>query len=564
MNQYVVRLLIRVYRFVMTHNYSPMSISDHNSSWFITSLMVCWFACVVFLRLDTSARPVENLQWFVLYGGLTVWTGILMAFAKKLRSSLLLCLSWNTLRGFYCIGVVQAVYGLLHYYSSGSFSFDGIGATGSFDNPAGYASLLALLFPIGLRWWQKSKGIQKIVTGFAILICVVAIVLSYSRAGFIAILVSAVILVVDFETIASVCRHKMVLAFLLIVGIGMCIALYLLKPESVLGRLYVWKIAVGMVCDRPFMGYGVDGFERFFMTAQAKFLENHPSSDYALLADNIKHPFNEFILTMVNHGLLGLFFAIACVVTFARLSIVSKRWYSKLLLSMLSSFCTLSMFTYPMHYPFVWLLLIVVVSLLLVDFCPNDISNIFRWCMVLLCLFVAYHICCRLYDVWRWQSVSEYSHKGYTARLLDDYGCLSRGHLKKNGRFLFNYAAELNFTGDYDGSLKVLHDCKNWMLDYDVAMLYVDNLCALRRYDSAMNYVRLAHNMVPCRFVPCYYALRIFREKNDGLNAKRVALDILNKHVKVPSAKVHWIQCEARNFLVDYCADQGAVNAGKY
>ena len=35
----------------------------------------------------------------------------------------------------------------------------------------------------------------------------------------------------------------------------------------------------------------------------------HPDSPYVMLADNIAHPFNEYLLLTVNYGLVGLFVA---------------------------------------------------------------------------------------------------------------------------------------------------------------------------------------------------------------------------------------------------------------
>ena len=42
------------------------------------------------------------------------------------------------------------------------------------------------------------------------------------------------------------------------------------------------------------------------MDYQAAYFEKHPNSRFALLADNVKHPFNEYLSITVQFGLIGL------------------------------------------------------------------------------------------------------------------------------------------------------------------------------------------------------------------------------------------------------------------
>lgn len=47
---------------------------------------------------------------------------------------------------------------------------------------------------------------------------------------------------------------------------------------------------MGMIKHEPFTGYGVGGFSAHYMDYQAQYFKEHPDSQFAILADNIKSP----------------------------------------------------------------------------------------------------------------------------------------------------------------------------------------------------------------------------------------------------------------------------------
>ena len=60
-------------------------------------------------------------------------------------------------KSLFAIGLLQAIFGLLQFFgvfSSNNISFK---ITGSFDNPAGFVSVISMLYPIGLFWIIKTK-----------------------------------------------------------------------------------------------------------------------------------------------------------------------------------------------------------------------------------------------------------------------------------------------------------------------------------------------------------------------------------------------------------------------
>ena len=213
-------------------------------------------------------------------------------------------------------------------------------ATGNFDNPAGYASALAIGFPtIVYSWKSKNRG-WRMAGYISALLVVLAIVLSKSRAGIVS--VSLVLLSSFIFGVKNKSRWwKAILActfFLVIV-----VFLYFLKRDSADGRLLIWMVSLRLISKFLFLGGGTGVFGAMYMPEQANYFRLHPDSRYAMLADNISHPLNEYLSIVVQWGLIGL------VLVFLLIYLIFKAWLKNrsketdtlflILLSLASSSC---------------------------------------------------------------------------------------------------------------------------------------------------------------------------------------------------------------------------------
>lgn len=84
-----------------------------------------------------------------------------------------------------------------------------------------------------------------------------------------------------------------------------------------------------------------------------------------------------------------------------------------------------------------------------------------------------------------WKVISERSIQGETERVLPEYARL-HGVLSSNPNFLYNYGAELHFSGHYVESLDILGECSALLNDYDVQMLLADDYQQLGDTASAI------------------------------------------------------------------------------
>jgi O-antigen polymerase len=121
--------------------------------------------------------------------------------------------------------------------------------------------------------------------------------------------------------------------------------------------------------------------------------------------------------------------------------------------------------------------------------------------------------------------------------------------LKRNPYFLYNFGAELNFAGKLEKSIAILDECEKRFSDYDLQMLMADNYYRKGDPEKAIRTYQHASNMIPCRFIPIYRLLEIYRKTGQKDMAVKYANEIINKKIKIPSITVSLIKSEAGEFI---------------
>lgn len=146
----------------------------------------------------------------------------------------------------------------------------------------------------------------------------------------------------------SVAKYKQPIVFVLITFFVIAISfkLYQIRPDSVAGRLLIWKSTFGMIADHPMKGVGLGQFKANYMNYQATYLQNNFNPPESLLADNSIFAFNEFIELTSELGIPGL--ALALFILFVTFGTTQKSGLSQLIAkSGLMSILVFSMFSYP-------------------------------------------------------------------------------------------------------------------------------------------------------------------------------------------------------------------------
>lgn len=212
--------------------------------------------------------------------------------------------------GIYSVLVIQAFYGICQFVGWLPSHHSKFAITGSFDNPAGFAALLSIGFPIGLFLLIKSKNRIRYLVVAGLMVIATSVFFSGSRAGMLALFVSSLVFILlQTNTIAKIKQFRYYKLFAVLSASIIIVAaslFYQQKKDSANGRLLIWQVSGTMIKDKPLFGHGYGAFKAKYMDYQANYFKNNPESRYKLLADNVKHPFNEFIKIAVEFGLLGL------------------------------------------------------------------------------------------------------------------------------------------------------------------------------------------------------------------------------------------------------------------
>ena len=459
--------------------------------------------------------------------------------------------------GIFMICFVQACYGLCQFIGWLPSNHTKFTVTGSFDNPAGFAAVLAMGFPIGLYLQAKTKEVGRYLASAILVAIATAVFLSGSRTGMLAVVASSAVFLLFKANVISKLRqlryYKLLSILILICFVFGASVLYRQKKDSLNGRVLIWKVSSEMIKDKPIFGHGYEAFQAKYMDYQAEYFKNNPNSKFELLADNVKHPFNEFIMVAVEFGLSGLVTIFSFILFVLWKIMKSKNEYGQLVLSGLASFLVFACFSYPLQYVAVWLLLAFYVSTSLpskkIEIKNTPISIITRSAIVIACTFFMALTFMQIRAEIKWKTIAVSSLRGNTEEMLPEYEKLFSTSLRQNPFFLYNYGAELNIAGKFDKSVEILHECNKRFNDYDLQLLLADNYQKKGELKKAIEIYEHASYMVPCRLYPLYKRLEIYKEINMLYYAKLMANEIISKKVKVSSYTVDFIKEEAREYL---------------
>ena len=456
------------------------------------------------------------------------------------------------LKGIFLTITVQSIYGILQKASIIESNHPFFALTGSFENPAGFSAALSISFPIGLFLSLNSKKAERNFYVFCLVIVCLALFLSGSRSGILSIITSSLVLLILHsdsikKTILKKKRISILIIFFLIL---LAITLFYSKQNSATSRLYIWEISIEIIKDKPILGHGYDKFKAVFMDYQAKYFISNPNSGYSFFADNEKHPFNEFLKFIVEFGIIGFAILLILIVFWFRKVIKSANKLKCISISGMTAFLTFAFFSYPLQYPPIWLLLALYLTL---PFTLNVsyhkwLSWFIRPLVLVICTFGTIYYSQKMISELKWKRISEKSLDGETIAMLAEYAKLKTS-LNTNPYFLYNYGAELNVAGKYNESIQVLKECKSKFNDYDLQMLLADNYYNIGEIDTSIQTYVYASNMIPCRFLPLYHLFDIYRETKQDRKAEKLALNIVNKKVKIPSNTIRQIKSIAREYL---------------
>lgn len=444
---------------------------------------------------------------------------------------------------------VQALYGIEQWMCDIS-ERNCCPVTGSFNNPAGFASCLCAGLPFAVICWkQVNAKLIKASVILMVLFIIIALIMSKSRTGIFSLVFMLILYVYNYLPFKRKCKIIILSLFLIICFLF----LYFSRKDSANGRLLIWKNTWEMIKETPFLGKGPGAFRAHYMDFQANFFKDNIDSEYAMLADNVISPFNEYLSITLQYGLIGLLalllFFLWLIYPFYKKASIDKR----IALLSFSGIGVFSFFSYPFSYPFIWIIAFLDIWILCHErfkrTCIFSHKKFLSFLIIICCLKALNYLSLRIDAEYKWENIA-YQHP--TKEILSCYAKLLP-IMERNPFFLYNYAIALSEAGYIEESLKRAQQCRCYWADYDLELLLGENMKRQRRYREAMLHYKNASMMCPCRFIPLYQLFEIYEEIGDKDKACSIALLILEKPVKVNSKVVMQIRYKVRNFLREEC-----------
>lgn len=376
--------------------------------------------------------------------------------------------------------------------------------------------------------------------------------MSGSRTGILAVAATGLLYAVrrrsDFLRRTTAWK-KIVLAA---TAVSVAAGLYFIKKESADGRLLIGRCTWEMIREKPLTGHGYRCFEAGYMLRQARYFERNPESGFAPLADNVKHPFNEFLLLTAEFGAVALLLTALWIASLIRAYRKNPNDESHTLATALSAAAALCCFSYLLSYPFTGSIVALAAGGLTAQSrrsCERFRARRLPGILAALSSAALLGFAAKeMYYENRWHRVQKTASSDRPP--LPEYERLYP-FLDKNAYFLYNYAAELNDAGEADKSLEAATACEKNA--ERLRRADVESRCPQKaaRFPPAEACYLLASRMCPGRFMPLYELVNVYDSTNRPDRAQALAAEIADKPVKIPSGLVSAIKIKMRERVGD-------------
>lgn len=519
--------------------------------------------------VTTPELPVgEALGQWMWFGNITILsascvvTVFLLQLWRKGSWKEVLCfphisayVSWSLI----LLGAIEAIWGLRQLYGFSASRHFQYALTGSFFNPGPYAGYLAMVLPICLHQymrivcWKQADIFRRMgkvlaaVVGFLIL-CVLPATMS--RSAWLAVTIGCI-------WVAYMHRNRLkwdilwrrykkhyiswgigVVFILILGGIGM----FLLKMDSALGRLFMWKITCQAIAKYP---QGCDkGFAFAYGEAQEEYFAQGNYAEWEeRVAGSPEYAFNEYLELALTEGIAIC--VMLLVITFGCLWIgIRSGRYG--VCGAIIALLVFSSSSYPMHLP---AFIIAYICLLLACGIGDVIGKP-------LILYVCVMIWAGGYSekwqqekeaYWVWENARNLYYSGAYASANEYYRGLYP-LLKEKGRFLFEYAHSLHKSGFYNESNKYLREAGKYSTDPMILNIMGKNYQGLHDYEYAEACFLSSVNRLPGRIYPYYLLAKLYTESDFRNKGKFVKMSriVLTKEPKVHSMAIEEMRREVK------------------
>lgn len=525
----------------------------------VVTWTVLWMAVLALLSMvciaSSGLLPAETVgQWVWFDKASFLLAGcILSALIFKSKGdfiSLDSVISWVLV----VLGGSEAILGLRQLYGFATSGHSMYALTGSFFNPGPYSGYLAMILPVCLyQWLVCGRRGGRVVSGGVMLLILCVLPAGMSRSAWLAAGVSCLCVYAwhmdwtdKFRLLWQQQRQRVVMV---VVG-GFCVLLlagyllFVLKPDSARGRLFMWKITCRAIAEKPLTGYGIHNFAAAYGNAQETYFA---AGDYEpweeRVAGSPEYAFNEYLQAAVELG-IPLAVCLLVVVVLCLYRGVRKGRYG--ICGAILSLMIFSFSSYPLQLP----VFIVTFGGLLVA----CLSGADRWQWLGVAVSVGIIGGFRLKNDLQ---VEQACREWMNARVLYSAGAYQSAEkeygrlyplLRDRASFLFEYGHGLHKQQQFSKSNRILKEALLRSCDPMILNVIGKNYQQMGDCLSAEDWFIRSTHRLPGRIYPYYllaklYAEPGFRQPDKFEKMKRM---VLTKEPKVHSTAIRQMREEIK------------------
>ena len=467
---------------------------------------------------------------------------------------------------------IQLAVGYLQNYAIINSFNEYFRITGLFHNPAPFSFFLAAILPIAISVYFYSNEIfDKWLSVIVALTTICILPLTLIRISWIAGLIGIFVvlnykynLLIKASELCNTYIKKMVavVVFILLVTITV-IALIDLKPDSAFGRLFVWKLSLNVLNENKFFGVGLGRFPVHYLNEQASYFEADKATNYEeKVADVVRYAYSDFLQVTCETGIVGAIFLLffifltlfACIKALER---EKQKYYDYLIAGNLGatlSIVFMASFSYPANLPSIQIIIVFILAfvssldtLFTVRF--KRVILVFVFCLGLTFSLLSFLSGIKLYYTHMiWHKALSDQKIGLYHESIEKYE-LIYPYTNTNGAFLANMGICLFKLKEYEKAINILNQAENYLCDPVIYTTMGECYKALKRFNEAERSYLYAHNIVPAKFQPKYLLFHLYRDIGRKNDAKKVALELVNKKSKIESFRIMKIRNEMKKRL---------------
>lgn len=525
----------------------------------VVTWTVLWMAVLVLLSMvcvaSSGLLPAETVgQWVWFDKASFLLAGcILSALIFKSKGdfiSLDSVISWVLV----VLGGSEAILGLRQLYGFATSGHSMCALTGSFFNPGPYSGYLAMILPVCLyQWLVCGRRGGRVVAGGVMLLIFCVLPAGMSRSAWLAAGVSCLCVYAwhmdwtdKFRLLWQQQRQRVVMV---VVG-GFCVLLlagyllFVLKPDSARGRLFMWKITCRAIAEKPLTGYGIHNFAAAYGNAQETYFA---AGDYEpweeRVAGSPEYAFNEYLQAAVELG-IPLAVCLLVVVVLCLYRGVRKGRYG--ICGAILSLMIFSFSSYPLQLP----VFIVTFGGLLVA----CLSGADRWQWLGLAVSVGIIGGFRLKNDLQ---VEQACREWMNARVLYNAGAYQSAEkeygrlyplLRDRASFLFEYGHGLHKQQQFSKSNRILKEALQRSCDPMILNVIGKNYQQMGDCLSAEDWFIRSTHRLPGRIYPYYLLAKLYAEPSFRQPDKfeKMKWMVLTKEPKVHSTAIRQMREEIK------------------